>query len=82
MLFPQKKWRKKPPNCRKTTICKKRHKISQACTKTRNNRNETTGTKPPEPPERPEQESKMTGTTETKIEHDPNKVPCLYTLIS
>jgi hypothetical protein len=44
-----------------------------ACTKTRNNRNETTGTKPPEPPERPEQESEMTGTTETKIEHDRNK---------
>ena len=41
-----------------------------ACTKTRNNRNETTGTKPPE---RPEQESEMTGTTETKIEHDRNK---------
>ena len=50
--------------------------ISLACTKTRNNRNETTGTKPPEPPEppeRPEQESEMTGTTETKIEHDRNK---------
>jgi hypothetical protein len=41
-----------------------------ACTKTRNNRNETTG---PEPPEPPEQESEMTGTTETKIEHDRNK---------
>jgi hypothetical protein len=25
-----KKWRKKPQNCRKTTICKKRHKISLA----------------------------------------------------
>jgi hypothetical protein len=32
---------------------------------------ETTGTKPPE---QPEQESEMTGTTETKIEHDRNKV--------
>jgi hypothetical protein len=42
-----------------------------ACTKTRNNRNETTGTKPPE---QPEQESEMTGTTETKMEHDRNKV--------
>ena len=46
----------------------------KACTKTRNNRNETTGTKPPEQPERPEQESEMTGTTETKIEHDRNNV--------
>ena len=35
---------------------------------------ETTGTKPPEQPERPEQESEMTGTTETKIEHDRNNV--------
>ena len=42
-----------------------------ACTKTRNNRNETTGTKPPE---QREQESEMTGTTETKIEHDRNNV--------
>jgi hypothetical protein len=32
---------------------------------------ETTGTKQPE---RPEQESEMTGTTETKIEHDRNNV--------
>ena len=35
---------------------------------------ETTGTEPPEQPERPEQESEMTGTTETKMEHDRNKV--------
>ena len=48
--------------------------FASACTKTRNNRNETTGTKPPEQPERPEQESEMTGTTETKIEHDRNNV--------
>ena len=48
--------------------------IFWACTKTRNNRNGTTGTKPPEQPERPEQESEMTGTTETKMEHDRNKV--------
>jgi hypothetical protein len=41
--------------------------VQAACTKTRNNRNETTGTTG--------QESKMTGTIETKIEHDPNKVP-------
>ena len=45
--------------------------IATACTKTRNNRNETTGTKQPE---RPEQEPEMTGTTETKIEHDWNNV--------
>jgi hypothetical protein len=41
--------------------------VAWACTKTRNNRNETTGTKPPE---QPEQESEMTGTTETKMEHE------------
>jgi hypothetical protein len=46
----------------------------QACTKTGNNRNGTTVTKPPEQPERPEQESEMTGNTETKMEHDRNKV--------
>jgi hypothetical protein len=45
--------------------------IFWACTKTRNNRNETTGTKPAE---QPEQESEMTGTTETKIEHERNNV--------
>ena len=44
---------------------------TKACTKTRNNWNGTTGTKQPE---RPEQESEMTGTTETKMEHDRNKV--------
>ena len=32
---------------------------------------ETTGTKPQE---QPEQESEMTGTTETKIEHDRNNI--------
>jgi hypothetical protein len=37
-------------------------------------RNKKTGTKPPEEPERSEQESEMTGTAETKIEHDRNKV--------
>ena len=45
-----------------------KYNISPACAKTRNNRNETTGTK------LPEQESEMTGNTETKIEHDRNKV--------
>ena len=45
--------------------------MKSACTKTRNNWNGTTGTKPPE---QPEQESEMTGTTETKMEHDRNKV--------
>jgi hypothetical protein len=34
---------------------------------------ETTGTKPPEQPEQPEQELEKTGTTETKIEHDPDE---------